>query len=112
MDFLVTSLKKNYLYFFFLFVFDMTLSLFLLLITWNKKESSVELMQDLYKDLNDRSAYRLFIVVFFANYIFYVVMYFFGFYSLLTKKLQKLKIFSNLILYSIVMTIFIIYINM
>jgi hypothetical protein len=90
----------------------MSLTVFLLFITWQKKETSITTLQQIYKDLNSKEAailfYTVFILSLFLNSIFYPL----GFYSLITKKVNMFKVFSIYALYTAILTVFIIYINM
>lgn len=111
-DQILTVYKRNQFIFLFILILEMSLSCFLLFITWQKKENSILVMQEIYKDLNGFEASILFHTIFFITLVLNSVLYPMGYYALISKKIKILKWFSTLTLYSGVMTIFIIYINM
>lgn len=81
------------------------------MITWKRKEYSILVMQNLYKDINSNQANLLFHGLFFLNLGFNIFLYPLGFYSLLYKKIQFMRLFSALTLYTALGSIFIIYLN-
>lgn len=104
--------RKNQFFFCFLLLLEMSLSCLLLMITWKRKEYSIIIMQNLYKDISDSQAFYLFHMMFFANLLVNLVLYPLGFFSLLSKKIQLVKYFSAFCLYSGLGSIFIVYLNM
>lgn len=109
---LLQVFRRNQLIFVCLLTIEMSLTVFLLFITWRKKENSIMMLQDIYKDLNAREAAILFYVVFLASLLLNVIFYPLGFYSLISKKVNLFKTFSSYSLYTAILTVFIIYINM
>lgn len=89
----------------------MTLCSLLLVITWKRKEYSIIIMQNLYKDINTSQASFLFHGIFFFNFALNIIIYPLGFYSLISKKIQFMKYFSSICLYSALGSIFIVYLN-
>jgi hypothetical protein len=91
---------------------EMSLTCFLLFITWKKKESSIILLQEIYKDLNSKEASLVFYTIFMISFVLNSVFYPLGFYSLVSKKVHIFKMFSTYTLYTAILTVFIIYLNM
>lgn len=108
----LSILKRNQIIFLLLLTVEMSLSIFLLFITWKKKDSSIQILQKLYKDIGSKVSYIIFVVVYCFGLIIDLVFYPIGFYSLYSKKYKLLNYFSNLALYSGILSIFIIYFNM
>jgi hypothetical protein len=109
---LLSVLRRNQYVFLALLILEMTLTFFLLFITWKKKENSITMLQEIYKDINAKEAalffYTIFLICFGLNLAFYPL----GFYSLTTKKVTTFKFFSSYCLYTAIITVFIVYINM
>lgn len=109
---LLSVLRRNQIIFITLLILEMSLTSFLLFITWKKKENSILMLQQIYKDINAKEAalffYTIFMICFLLNLVFYPL----GFYSLVTKRVSTFKIFSSYCLYTAIITIFIVYINM
>lgn len=108
---ILSVFRKNQFFFCFLFMLEMSLCFLLLMITWRRKEYSILIMQNLYKDINITQATLLFHGIFFFNLILNIILYPLGFYSLLSKKIQFMKYFSTLCLYTSLGSIFIVYLN-
>jgi len=109
---LLQVFRRNQLIFLSVLFLEMSLTVFLLFITWTKKESSISMLQDIYKDLNGREAAMLFYTFFGVSLLLNMIFYPLGFYSLVSKKVNMLKMFSVFSMYTAIMTIFIIYVNM
>jgi len=108
---ILSVFRKNQFFFCFLFILEMTLCSLLLMITWKRKEYSILIMQNLYKDINITQATLLFHGIFFLNLFLNILLYPLGFYSLISKKIQLMKYFSTLCLYTALGSIFIVYLN-
>ena len=111
LEHIVSIFRRNQLLFCLLFMIEMSLCSMLFLVTWRKKEYSIVMMQNLYKDLDHYQASLLFHGIFFINLIMNIVLYPLGFYSLVSKKIQVMKYFSTLCLYTSLSSIFIVYLN-
>lgn len=109
---IVSVFRKNQIIFLFVLILEMLLSCTLLIMTWKKKEASILIMQEIYKDLNSMEASLLFHTIYFITVILNIMYYPLSFYALSTKKVKVFRLFSTLSLYTAITTIFIIYINM
>lgn len=107
----VLMFRKHQIVFLFLLAIEMSLTVFLLFITWKKRENSIMLLQDIYKELNTNESCILFYSIYTLALIINMVYYPIAFYALTTKKLKFMKFFSLISLYSGILTIFIVYIN-
>lgn len=90
----------------------MCLTSFLMFITWQRRESSITIMEEIYRDLNSSEAASFFYFIFFISFLINLFFYPYGFYSLTKKKVKCLKIYTNVALFTAITTIFLIYINM
>jgi hypothetical protein len=111
MEQILSVYRKNQFFFCFLFILEMSLSCLLLMITWKRKEYSIMVMQNLYKDINPIQAAFIFHGIFFINCLSSLMLYPLGFFSLLSKKIQAMKFFSSFSLYCALSSIFIVYLN-
>jgi len=109
---LLQVLRRNQIIFFMLLIMEMTFTIFLLFLTWKKKENSILMLQQIYKDVNSKEAALIFYLVFILSFSINIVFYPLGLYSLISKKVQIFKIFSSFSMYTAILTVFIIYINM
>lgn len=109
---LVSVFRRNQIVLFLLILIEMSMTFFLLLVTWNKKENSIVVLQQIYRDLNSKEAALIFYTIFTLNLILNLVFYPLSFYSLVTKKLKVFKMFSVYCLYTAIMTVFIVYLNL
>jgi hypothetical protein len=111
LDYFVSEYRRNQVIFLFILLMEMSLTCFLLILTWDKKETSILKLGNTYKDLNSNEASLLFNIVFaiivITNFVFYPL----GFYSLISKNVKTFKFFSYYALYSSVLMIFITYLN-
>lgn len=90
---------------------EMSLTCFLLFFTWKKKETSILILEKTYKDINMIEASLLFNIIFGLIVLTNLIFYPLGFYSLVTKKVKFFKFFSAYALYSSILMIFIMYLN-
>jgi hypothetical protein len=109
---MLSIFRRNQIIFFSLITIEMSMALFLLLLTWEKREGSIISLQHLYRDLSEKESLCMFYIIFFMTFILNTVFYPFGFYALITKKIKLMKYFTHFCLYSAIMTLFIIYLNM
>jgi hypothetical protein len=109
---LLNVFRRNQIIFLVLLITEMSLTCFLLFITWKKKESSIIMLQEIYKDLNSKEASLLFYTIFMISFVLNSAFYPLGFYSLVSKKVNIFKMFSTYSLYTAILTVFIIYLNM
>ena len=91
---------------------EMSLFCFLLYLTWNKRESSIAIMEDIYTDMNSKEASVIFYTIFYISLIINIFYYPFGFYSITKKNVKMIKYYSTFTLISSISTILLIYINM
>ena len=108
---IILVFRRNRTFFCFLFILEMSLCSLLLMLSWKRKEYSIQIMQNLYKDINNSQACILFYGIFFFNLALNILFYPLGFYSLMTKKIQFMKFFSTFCMYSAFASIFIVYLN-
>ncbi len=90
----------------------MLLFSFLMCVTWHKRESTITMMQELYKDMNSKEVSSVFYIFYCTTLIVNLFFYPFGFYSLLKKNAKLVKVYTQMVLFYSVITIFMIYINM
>jgi len=111
LNYFVTEYRHNQIVFLVILIMEMSLTCFLLFITWLKKESSILILERTYKDLNMIEASLMFNIIFglivLTNFVFYPL----GFYSLISKKVKVFKFFSAYALYSSIVMIFIMFMN-
>ena len=108
---IINVFRKNQMILLLFVIFEMSLSSFLLFITWKKKEGSIMIMQNVYKDISSFEAMVLFYSIFFVSLLLNLFYYPLAFYSLTSKKVKIFKFFTTYSLYTSIVTIFIIYIN-
>lgn len=111
MEQILSVYRKNQFFFCFLFILEMSLSCLLLMITWKRKEYSIMVMQNLYRDISPIQAALIFHGIFIINCFANLILYPLGFFALLTKKIQMMKFFSSFSLYCGLSSIFIVYLN-
>ena len=70
------------------------------------------MLQEIYKDINAKEAALFFYTIFMLCFLLNLAFYPLGFYSLVSKKVTSFKLFSTYCLYTAIITIFIVYINM
>lgn len=90
---------------------DLSLMMWIMFSTFENKEYSITMMEDLYRDVSAEEASRFFNVIFIFLFIINMIFYPLGFYSISLKKVKLLKYLALFSLYTAVSTVFVIYIN-
>lgn len=93
-------------------VFEMFLTFILTLLTWEKRETAITIMEEIYKDINSKEAassfYALFVFTLCVNFVYYP----FGFYALARKSVRLIRFYSFFIIFNAMFILLSIYINM
>jgi hypothetical protein len=79
---------------------EMFLSFSLTFLTWEKRETAITVMADIYQDINSREAAISFYVLFFTTLVLNLVYYPFGYYALAKKSVRLMRVFSFFIIYA------------
>jgi hypothetical protein len=91
---------------------EMALSLFLILMIWDKRESTISSMQEIYRDLTPHEAYVVFHSIVIFSMVLNIIFYPFGFYAIAVKNIKVLKFYSTCTMFMAVTSVFLIYINL
>ena len=92
----ILDLFRKYRFFFILMkCSEMFLFWCLMFTTWAKRESSITLMEEVYRDLNSREAAFLFHIFFHTSLVLNLFYYPFGFYALAKKNVKYLKLYTH-----------------
>ncbi len=81
-------------------------------ITWQNRESSITLMESVYRDLNSKEAAFLFYFFYATSFILNVLYYPYGFFAMARKNVRIIKIYTQFTLVFSMLTIVLIYLNM
>jgi len=79
---------------------EMFLSFGLTFITWEKRETAITVMADIYPEINSREAAISFYILFFTTLALNIVYYPFGYYALARKSVRLMRVFSFFILFN------------
>ena len=111
-DQLLDIFRKYRLTFTLLNLFEMFLTFFLTLLTWQKRETAITIMEEIYKDINTKEAAVSFYFLFFLTLGINLLYYPLGFYAIAKKNVRLMKFYSFFIVFNAMFILISIYINM
>ena len=108
----ISILNRNLFTFILLLTIELTFSIFLILMTWKRREMSIDMLSKLYRDFNHDTVESIFYTIFGITVLVDLIFYPLGYYATFTKKFKMLSIFSTFSLVTGVLIILVVYTNL
>jgi len=112
LDEILDAFVKYRILFFIVFLMEMTFNSFLMYITWQKREFTINLIENSYRGFHKKEAQLMFYIILGAMALLNLIIYPLGITAVITKKIKWLKFFSKFSLYTSVIIIFMVFINL
>jgi len=109
---ILSAFVRYRILFFVVFIMEMTFNSFLMYLTWQKREFTMHLMESSYRGFHKKEAHYMFYTIFISMGLVNIVLYPLGMIAIITKKIKLIKFFSKFSLYSSLVIIFMVFINL
>jgi hypothetical protein len=108
----ILNILKNYGYVFFLLkILELTITAFIIFTTIHNKHTVLSSMEEIYIDLQKHEILYMFYISLISTCFVSIIFYPLGFAAIHLKNVKIMKTYTNFALFSAILTIFLMYVN-